>query len=100
LFGFPRQDELEIGPKKRGKSKQAQKEYIDGIAGVFRNVIPMLKQDTKVFVVANDRLQLYPEIAQLSGLKIVEQFHRAVTKRTEQGDDPYQETIFMMMKEL
>ncbi len=99
LFGFPRQDELEIGPKKRGKSKQAQREYIEGIAAVFRNVLPFVKPDGKIFVVANDRFQLYPEIARLSGLKIVDEFHRAVTKRTEQGDDPYQETIFLMMKD-
>jgi DNA modification methylase len=99
LFGFPRQDELEIGPKKKGKSQKAQQDYIDGIAAVFQNILPVLKPDARVFVVANDRLHLYPEIARRSGLKIVEQFHRAVTKRTEQGDDPYQETIFLMMKE-
>jgi hypothetical protein len=99
LFGFLRQDELEIGPKKKGKSQKAQQDYIDGIAAVFQNILPVLKPDARVFVVANDRLHLYPEIARRSGLKIVEQFHRAVTKRTEQGDDPYQETIFLMMKE-
>lgn len=100
LFGFPRQDQSEIGPKKRGKSKQAQKDYVDGISAVLSNARPMLKDDGKVFIVANDRFQLYPEIAKLSGFKIVEQFQRAVTKRTEQGDDPYQETIFFMMKDL
>jgi len=100
LFGFPRQDQSEIGPKKRGKSKQAQKDYVDGISAVLRNARSMLKDDGKVFIVANDRFQLYPEIAKLSGFKIVEQFQRAVTKRTEQGDDPYQETIFFMMKDL
>jgi hypothetical protein len=100
LFGFPRQDQSEIGPKKRGKSKQAQKDYVDGISAVLRNVRPILKDDGKVFIVANDRFHLYPEIAKLSGFKIVEQFQRAVTKRTEQGDDPYQETIFFMMKDL
>jgi len=98
LFGFPRQDDLEIGPKKRGKSKLAQREYIDGIAAVFKNALPLLKPEGKIFVVANDRFNLYPEIAQLSGLKIVDEFHRAVTKRTEQGDDPYQETIFLMTR--
>ncbi len=98
LFGYPRQDDSEIGPKKRGKSREAQKDYVEGIAAVFRNALPMLKPDAKVFVVANDRFQLYPEIAKLSGLRIAEQFHRAVTKRTQQGDDPYQETIFMMVK--
>ncbi len=99
LFGFPRQDELEIGPKKRGKSKQAQREYVDGIVAVFLNILPSVKPDGKIFIVANDRFDLYPEIANLSGLRIVDKFHRAVTKRTEQGDDPYQETIFFMMKD-
>lgn len=100
LFGLPRQDELEIGPKKRGKSKQAQRDYIDGIVAVLQNARTILKDDGKVFIVANDRLRLYPEITRSSGFKIVEEFHRAVTKRTEQGDNPYQETIFYLMKDL
>lgn len=98
LFGFSRKDELEIGPKKRGKSKQAQQEYVEGIASVFRNLLPLLRDTARVFVVANDRFKLYPEIARLSGLRIADEFHRAVTKRTEQGDDPYQETIFLLLK--
>lgn len=99
LFGYPRQDEKEIGPKKRGKSKQAQQDYVEGISAVFRNFVPILKADAQVFVVANDRFRLYPEIARRSNLRIVEEFQRAVTKRTEQGDDPYQETIFRMQKD-
>lgn len=100
LFGFPRNDQQEIGPKKQGKSKQAQNEYIDGIAAVLSNLRPMLKDTGKVFIVANDRFQLYPEIAKLSGFRIVEQFQRAVTKRTEQGDNPYQESIYFVMKDI
>ncbi|MFX0207794.1 MAG: DNA methyltransferase [Candidatus Hodarchaeota archaeon] len=96
LFGFPRNDDLEIGPQRAGKSKQAQEDYIRGISEVFRNVKKYLKKDAKIFIVANDRLKLYPEIAERSGLKIIKEFHRAVTKRTEQGDNPYQETIFFM----
>lgn len=99
LFGFPRQDALEIGPKKKGKSKSSQRDYIEGITAVFTNILPYLKPDGKIFIVANDRFQLYPEIAKRSGLRILDRYQRAVTKRTEQGDDPYQETIFFMMKE-
>lgn len=99
LFGIPRNDQLEIGPKRSGKGRQAQQQYVEDIAAVFRNALPALRDDAKIFVVANDRLKLYPEIARRAGLKIVEEFHRAVTKRTEQGNDPYQETIFLMMKE-
>jgi len=100
LFGFPRQDNNEIGPKFKGKSKQAQGEYVIGISAVLRNVGKLLKDDAKIFIVANDRFHLYPEIARLGGLKIIDQFNRAVTKRTEQGDDPYQETIFYMKKDI
>ncbi len=99
LFGISRNDTLEIGPKRKGKGSQAQQQYIDDIAAVFRNVLPALRDTARIFIVANDRFRLYPEIARRSGMHIVEEFHRAVTKRTEQGDDPYQETIFMMMKE-
>ncbi len=99
LFNFQRQDELEIGPKYKGKSKQAQSDYIIGISEVLRNAQNILKDDAKIFIVANDRFNLYPEIAKRSGFKIIDQFHRAVTKRTEQGDDPYQETIFFLMKD-
>jgi DNA modification methylase len=99
LFGFPRNDNLEIGPKKKGKSRQAQSDYIDGIVAVFKNALPFLKNEANIFIVANDRFQIYPEIAKKSGMKIVDQFLRAVTKRTEQGDNPYQETIFLMRKE-
>lgn len=98
LFGFPRKDELEIGPKKSGKSKQAQQNYITGIVDVFKQILPWIKHDGLIFIVANDRFNLYPEIAQKSGMVMKEQFHRAVTKRTEQGDNPYQETIFIMTK--
>jgi DNA modification methylase len=99
LLSISRNDQLEIGPKRSGKGRQAQQQYIEDIAAVFRNTLPVLRDNAKIFVVANDRLKLYPEIARRTGLKIIEEFHRAVTKRTEQGNDPYQETIFMMMKE-
>ena len=98
LFNFRRNDDLEIGPKKSGKSKTAKQNYVEGIAEVFRNVNKYLKNDAKIFIVANDRFKLYPQIAEKSGMEIVKEFHRAVTKRTEQGDNPYQETIFYMKK--
>jgi len=98
LFGFKRNDDLEIGPKKAGRSKEAREDYVEGISHVFRNVNQYLKDDSKIFIVANDRFRLYPQIAEKSRMEIVEEFHRAVTKRTEQGDDPYRETIFHMKR--
>lgn len=98
LFGFTREDSLEIGPKKKGKSRSAQQSYSEGIIEVLKNTMKFLKPAGLVFIVANDKYDLYPHIAEESGLIIKERFQRAVTKRTEQGDSPYQETIFMMEK--
>jgi len=98
LFGFPRNDASEIGPKKSGRSKAAQEAYVNDIAAVFKNACKYLKPDGKVFIVANDRFNLYPRVAEMSGMKIKETILRAVTKRTEQGNDPYQESIFLMVK--
>ncbi|MBC8179516.1 hypothetical protein H8E88_00170 [candidate division KSB1 bacterium] len=98
LFGIQRNDDKEIGPKKAGKSKKAKEDYVEGISAVFSNMNQFLKDNAKIFIVANDRFNLYPTIAEKSGLKIVKEHHRAVTKRTEQGNNPYQETIFYMKK--
>lgn len=98
LFGFPRNDNLEIGPKRRGKSRLAQLEYIENIAAVLSNVKRVLKRNARIFIVANDKFGLYPEIARRSGLQICNEYKRAVTKRTEQGDDPYQESVFELKK--
>jgi DNA modification methylase len=98
LFGFKRNDSNEIGPKKSGKSKKARENYVNDIIAVLKNCCKYMKPEGKIFIVANDRFNLYPRIAELSGLKIKETILRAVTKRTEQGDDPYQESIFYMVK--
>lgn len=98
LFGIQRNDEKEIGPKKSGKSIKAKEDYVNGISAVFRNLNQFLKKDAEIFIVANDRFNLYPIIAEKSGLEIIKEHHRAVTKRTEQGNNPYQETIFYMKK--
>ncbi len=98
LFGIKRNEEKEIGPKKLGKSIKAKENYVNGISAVFNNMNQFLKDDAKIFIVANDRFNLYPIIAEKSGLEIVKEHHRAVTKRTEQGNNPYQETIFYMKK--
>ena len=57
-----------------------------------------LTKDATILVVANDRFNLYPEIARQSGLIIHDKFQRAVTKRTEKGNDPYQEVIFLLRR--
>lgn len=94
LFGFKRQDELEIGPLYKGQGIEAQNSYIDGISKVLNNCREYLANDFDIFLVANDKYNLYSTIAERSGLKIVNQFKRPVLNRTERDKSPYSEIIF------
>ena len=89
-----RQDGHEIGPMSLGKSKKAQRAYQADIAAVFRNLRPFLKPDARLFVVANDRHDLYPAIGEAAGLRLVDTFHRPVPMRTERDTATYFESIF------
>ena len=94
LFGFNRQDALEIGPLFRGQGKAARDSYIQGIENSLINCKQFLQKDYDVFLVANDKYGLYPEIAKLSGMKIVNQFKRPVLNRVEKDRAAYAEIIF------
>lgn len=94
LFGFERRDELEIGPLYRGQGMEARRSYVDGISTVLLNCRKFLADDFDAFIVANDKYNLYPTIAERSGMKIVNQFKRPVLNRTERDKSPYSEIIF------
>ncbi len=94
LFGFERNDALEIGPLYGGQGIAARASYIDGIAMVLLNCKKYLANDFDIFLVANDKYNLYPVIAERSGMRIVEQFKRPVLNRTERDKSPYSEIIF------
>ena len=98
LFNIPRKDEKEIGPLCKGQGKQAKDDYVEGISQVFRNISRFVKDDGHFFIVANDKYNLYPIIAEKSNLKIVNQFKRPVLNRTERDRQPYAEIIFEMRK--
>ena len=57
-----------------------------------------VKNHGDYFIVANDKYDLYPEIAKRCGLKIVDKFKRPVLNRTEKDRQPYAEIIFHMRK--
>lgn len=95
LFGFKRLDELEIGPLFRGKGKEARESYIYGVAEVMKNCKQFLAEDYNVFIVANDKYNMYPTIAEMAGMSIVNQHKRPVLNRTEKNREAaYSETIF------
>lgn len=94
LFGFERRDDLEIGPLFKGQGQAARLSYIDGISDVLNNCKRFLSEDYDVFLVANDKYNLYPRIAEKANMTIVEQFKRPVLNRTEKDKGAYSEIIF------
>ena len=96
LFGFKRQDELEIGPLFKGQGKEARESYMQGIADVLNNCKKFLVKDYDIFLVANDKYGMYPFIAKKADMEIVKQYKRPVLNRTEKDKSAYAETIFHM----
>lgn len=96
LFGFRRDDESEIGPLFRGQGVAARESYVEGIAAVLNNCKRFLAEDYSVFLVANDKWNLYPRIASMAGMRIVERFRRPVLNRTERDKGAYSEEIFCL----
>ncbi len=94
LMGFERKDELEIGPLSKGQGLEARNLYINGISSVLLNCRKYLDDDFNIFLVANDKYNLYPTIAEKSDMKIVNTFKRPVLNRTERDRSPYSEIIF------
>ena len=94
LFGFERKDDLEIGPLSKGQGQEARNSYKKGIAEVLKNSKRFLQDNYDIFLVANDKYRMYPEIAELAGMKIVNQYKRPVLKRVEKNRAAYAEIIF------
>jgi len=97
LFGIERRDDLEIGAAFKGINSKAKEEYINDISAVLSNMKKYLADDAHIFIVANDKYNLYHKIATKAGLKIIEEFNRPVLNRTARDKNPYSETIFHMI---
>lgn len=98
LFGFERNDEKEIGPLFRGQGQQAKQSYVEGIVQVLNNCKRFMVDNYDVFLVANDKYNIYPTIAENAGMQIVERFKRPVLNRTERDKSAYAETIFHLKR--
>jgi hypothetical protein len=94
LFGLKRRDELEIGPLSKGQGSEARLSYTQGIAEVLKNCKKFLAEDYNILLVANDKYNIYPQIAEEANMKIVNQYKRPVLNRTERDKSAYSESIF------
>lgn len=87
--------EEEIGAAASGSSQKAQQAYIEDIATVFRNASKSMPENSPMIVVANDRLNIYPKIAQLAGVRVEAILERHVNRRTGRRSGEFYESIFV-----
>lgn len=88
----------EIGPASSGSSEKARLQYQKDIAQVFRNVSQNMASGSPIIVVAGDRYDLYPGIAQMSGLEEEVILKRHVNRRTGRRSSEFYESIFIWRK--
>lgn len=98
LLGMPLNGHMEIGNKSYGTNMSAQQMYKEAIIQVLINLRSQIADNCKVFFVVNDKNNIYTEIAQKSGFKIIERFDRPVLKKASRERNAYSESIFHMVK--
>lgn len=99
LFGLDDNGFREIGPAANGRSREAKAQYQKDIITVFQNMNRFLKPNAKVFVVVNDRDNLYSEVAQQCHYRVVKTFYRPVLMRTERDNTRFSESIYYFLKQ-
>ncbi len=99
LLGLDDRRERELGAAARGTSHAALEAYVGGISDILRRCAASLVPEAPVIVVVNDRRQLYPEILERSGLRLVERLERHVNRRTGRRAGEYFESILVCVRE-
>jgi DNA modification methylase len=98
LFNLPRFDKLEIGSASKGQSKKAIEEYLNAMIQVFKNINKNLKSGANIFIVVNDKYNIYEKIGEVVGFDLVDMFIRPVTMRTQRNRKEFYESIIHLVK--
>ena len=98
LLGLTDQRAYEIGSAENGSSKAAKQQYQDDIVSVFANALNSLKSGGRVIVIANDKSELYPIMADELGVETEDVLKRHVNRRTGRRSSEYYESIFIWRK--
>jgi hypothetical protein len=96
LLGLDDRRELEVGAAASGTSKAAIEAYSQGIADVLTNIRQALRPGAPVAIVVNDRRDLYPEILDRSGLRLVDRLRRHVNRRTGRRSGEFYEDVLLL----
>ena len=99
LLGLDDRRERELGAAARGTSRAALDAYVCGISDVLRRCAEVLEPGAPIIVVVNDRRELYPEILDRSGLRLVDRLERHVNRRTGRRAGEYFESILVSVRE-
>ncbi len=82
LLGLRDRRGEEIGAAALGRTRAALRAYVDAMTAAFANVSGQLGPGAPMIVVVNDSRDLYPEILDRAGLRLVERVTRHVNRRT------------------
>jgi DNA modification methylase len=99
LLGLHDRRERELGAAASGTSRAALAGYVAGISDVLRRCSETLAPGAPVAIVVNDQRELYPEILERSGLRLVERLERHVNRRTGRRAGEYFESILIAVRE-
>lgn len=88
----------EIGAAANGSSERAKSGYAQGITEVFQNAIKSLRGGGPIIVIANDKYDLYGDIAKSLGVIEEGIILRHVNRRTGRRAGEYYESIFIWRK--
>jgi len=95
LLGLDDRRERELGAAASGTNRSVIAAYVVGISDVLRRCAAVLAAGAPVIVVVNDRRDLYPEILERSGLRLVDRLERHVNRRTGRRAGEYFESILV-----
>ena len=99
ILGLDDRRERELGAAAAGTSRRAIESYVAGISTVLRRGSERLADGAPALVVVNDRRNLYPEILQRSGLRLVDRLERHVNRRTGRRAGEYFESILVCVRD-
>jgi hypothetical protein len=95
LLGLHDKREQEIGPAVNGSSQKAQEKYKKDITQVFGRVLNSILPGGTIVVVANDKANLYGDMADELGVKVQGVVQRHVNRRTGRRSNNFFESIFI-----
>ncbi|MCT7950374.1 site-specific DNA-methyltransferase [Ancylothrix sp. C2] len=98
LVGLEDKRHEEIGAAANGCSQKAKRQYQQDIAQVFSRVIEAMPSGSPLIVVAGDKDNLYPEIANIIGVEVESIIQRHVNRRTGRRSSDFYESIFIWRK--